>query len=570
VPDDLAHASRRPLALTPIARGARGAVVAPHHLATAAGLQALAAGGSAVDAAIATNAVLAVVAPNGCGIGGDAFWLVWDASTRRIQGLNGSGRAPAAISAQALRDTGLMELPRRGPLSITIPGAVRSWGDAHTRWGRLTRPALLDDAIELAEAGFPAWDGFIGAVEATAPAVDRALGTSDSGFRRVYRPADRPWRRGELVRLPALGGTLRRLADEGFDAFYDGDLGERQAAALQAVGGVHAASDFADHRSDWTEPIAVTYRGRAVATHPPNSGGVTGLEILRLLERFEPPPPESFGRRAWADPQWVHLGIEAAKVALVDRDREVGDPDVAPVDLERVIGADHVAAAAAAIDPTRARTDLPDVRTLVSGTIYLATADAAGNVVSLIQSHASGFGSGIVDPDTGIHYQSRGASFSLEPGHRNELGPRRRTLHSLVPAMTFRDGTIDGGDGPWVVHGSMGGDSQPMILAQVVSALVDGRADVAAAVGAPRWTVGPAGGTGPPMIVGVEADEATGYDPVLMAELAAMGHDLVGLDRLAGGIGHCHAIELADGGPAAGGSLAAATDPRSAGLPATR
>jgi gamma-glutamyltranspeptidase/glutathione hydrolase len=548
----------------PLARGTRGAVVAPHHLATRAGLEVLAAGGSAVDAAIATNAVLGVVLPGSCGIGGDAFWLVWDADARRLEALNGSGRAPAASDAEALRRAGHATMPRRGPHSVTIPGAVRSWGDAHARWGRLSRSAVLADAIELAGDGFAASPAFAAFVERTAAIVDAALG-AEAGFRRVYRPAGRPWAPGERVRLPALAGTLARLADEGFDAFYDSDLGERQAAALAALGGCHAAADFRDHRSTWAAPIFGRYREARVATHPPNSCGVVGLEILAILERFEPPAPATYGSAGWADPRWPHLGIEASKLALVDRDRELGDPEAVPVDLDRLLEPDRIAALADRIDAARARLDPPPVRTLVGGTIYLAVVDARGNAVSLIESNAAGFGSGIVDPATGIHYQSRGGSFSLEPGHRNELRGGRRTLHSLLPAMTFR-GDPAAGDGPWVVHGSMGGDIQPQILAQVVSALVDGGADVGSAVGTPRWSVEPAGDEAPPVAVAVESRAP---DAVIDG-LRARGHAVTLGPPFDPGMGHAHAIELVDGGPADGGSLAAATDPRSEGLPAVR
>jgi gamma-glutamyltranspeptidase/glutathione hydrolase len=553
----------RPLVPAPLARGSRGAVVAPHHLATGAGVRVLAEGGSAVDAAVATNAVLAVVLPSGCGLGGDAFWLVWDPQDRRLIGLNGSGRAPGGADPAALRARGLVRLPRRGPLSVTVPGAVRSWGDAHARWGRLSRDAVLADAIELAGGGFPASPAFVSAVELTAPLVDTALGPGN-GFRRVYRPHGRPWRVGERVRLPALAQTLERLADEGFGAFYDSDLGERQARALAGVGAPFVAADLRDHRSTWTEPLAATYRGARVATHPPNSSGIVGLQLLGLLERHGPPDAQRFGAAGWGDPGWIHLGIEAAKLVLVERDREVGDPDAAPVDIAGMLDPGHLDALAAGIDPTRARLDLPPVRTLVSGTIYLAAVDDAGGAVSLIQSNAAGFGSGVVDPETGIHYQSRGASFSLVPGHRNELAPGRRTLHSLLPAMTFRAGAEE--RGPWVVHGSMGGDVQPQILAQVVSALVDGGADVASAVGAPRWGVEAAKDDAPPLVVAAEGR----YPADVLAALAARGHAIERRPPFDPGLGHCHAIELVDGGPAAGGSLAAATDPRSEGLPAVR
>ena len=291
----------RPLVPQPLVRGGHGAVVAPHHLATAAGLSILRAGGHAVDAAIATNAVLAVVLPSGCGVGGDAFWLVWDEVGGRQTALNGSGRAPANADAAALRAGGLATLPYRGPLAITVPGAVRSWGDAHARHGRLSRAEILGPAIQLAWDGFPAWDGFISAVESALPAVVEALGAR-SGFERVYRPHGRPWRPGERVRLPALAATLERLADVGFDDFYDGDIGERQARGLAAVGSGINVDDLRAHTSTWTDPIATDYRGVRVTTHPPNSSGIVALELLNILETFEPPPAGPSGRRGWTTP----------------------------------------------------------------------------------------------------------------------------------------------------------------------------------------------------------------------------------------------------------------------------
>ena len=232
-----------------LARGRHGAVVAPHHLATEAGLSILRAGGSAVDAAIATNAVLAVVVPSNCGIGGDAFWLVWEAATGREYALNGSGRAPASADAAALRDQGMDALPLRGPLTITVPGAVRSWGDAHKRFGRLSRADILAPAIELARNGFPAWAGLIGSIERMFVMVERAIGSS-SGFERVFRPHGRPWREGELIRLPALATTLESLATAGFEDFYEGDVGQRQARGLAAAGCGITWSDLRAHTLD--------------------------------------------------------------------------------------------------------------------------------------------------------------------------------------------------------------------------------------------------------------------------------------------------------------------------------
>lgn len=534
-------------------------MVAPHHLATQAGLAVLAAGGHAVDAAIATNAVLGVVMPNGCGIGGDAFWLVWDEAAGQQVALNGSGGAPGGADAAVLRARGLERMPLRGPLAITVPGAVRSWADAHRRWGRLTRDAVLAAAIEQAEAGFPAWDELIESVERTAASVGTAPWAA--GFHAVWRPGGRTWRPGERIRLPALARTLATLATDGFDAYYDGDLGERIAHGLVHAGAPFSPADLRRHASTWGTPIETAYRGVRVTSHPPNSCGMVALEILNVLERFEPSPGARFGDRGWTDAGWLHLQLETAKLAYADRDAYLADPAFRDVPVERLLSADHAARLAARIDREHADPAPRPVRTLVGGTVYLATVDADGNAVSLIQSNASGFGSAVVDADTGVHFQSRGASFSLDPGHPNVLAPGRRTAHTLLPGMLFRAGERR----PWIVGGSMGGDIQPQVHVQLVSALVDGGADLATAVAAPRVTIEPDGHFAPPLAVLADGALAAGVE----AGLVRRGHELrrVAYD---GGLGHEHAIELVDGGPAAGGTLAATTDPRSAGLPAVR
>ncbi len=557
--------TERPWAPVPLVRGAHGAVVAPHHLATAAGLEILRAGGTAIDAAIATNAALAVVMPNGCGVGGDAFWLTWDAATGRQAALNGSGRAGGRADAAFLRASGLRTLPLRGPLSITVPGAVRSWGDAHRAGGRLSRDRILAPAIELARAGFPAWDGFIDAVERTAPLVADALGPS-AGFFAVYRPHGRAWRPGERVRLPALAATLGTLARDGFDAFYDGDLGDRQARALEDVGAMVTLGDLRAHTSTPGEPISIDYRGVRVTTHPPNSSGVVALELLSILSALEPPAASAFGPAGVTDPRWIHLGIEAAKLAMADRDAFVTDPAFEDVPVERLLSASHGAELAGRIDPRRAAVPPASAHPIGGGTIYLATVDADGNAVSLIESNYLGFGSGVVDPDTGIHYQNRGSYFSLDPGHPNRLEPGKRTLHTLLPGMLFRDRADGSRSGaPWVVAGSMGGDAQPQIHAQLVSALVDGGVDIATAVAAPRWFVEPAEHFAPPVEVRLEPRLAAG----VAEALTELGHPVTLVEAFDSNLGHEHAIELVAGGPAASdGSLAAATDPRSAGLPA--
>jgi gamma-glutamyltranspeptidase len=559
----MSDAGRGPLVPVPIARGRHGAVVAPHHLATAAGLAVLRAGGHAVDAAIATNAVLGVVMPNACGVGGDAFWLVWDATARDQLALNGSGRAPAGADPEALRSRGLRTLPPRGALAVTIPGAVRSWGDAHRRFGRLSRAEVLAPAIDLASNGFPAWPGLIDAIEATTPIILKALGP-EAPFPSVYRPHGRAWRPGELIRFPALARTLERLASDGFDAFYEGELAARQAASLRALGLACAPSDFEGHESTWTQPIATTYRGVRATTHPPNSSGIVALELLNILETFDPPHADAFGPAGWRDPRWIHLAIEAGKLAMADRDAWLTDPTHLEIPVQRLLDKAYARQLAAGIDPGRARVAEPATNPPGGGTIYLAVVDGEGNAVSLIESNYLGFGSGVVDPETGIHYQNRGSYFSLDPDHPNVLAPGKRTLHTLLPGMLFRDG--EGSDGgPWIVAGAMGGDAQPQVHAQLVASLVDGGLDIRSAVSIPRFFVEPKAHFEPPREVRAEPR----FEPGVLEALEAMGHPIRRVEAFSGLLGHEHAIELVEGGPrAAEGSVGAATDPRSAGLPA--
>jgi gamma-glutamyltranspeptidase/glutathione hydrolase len=323
-----------------------------------------------------------------------------------------------------------------------------------------------------------------------------------------------------------------------------------------------APGDLAGHASTWTTPIETTYRGVRATTHPPNSSGIVALQILNLLERFEPPPPSTFAGGAGADARWAHLGIEASKLAFADRDATLTDPEARDVPVDWLLDKARAAELAARIDPGRAAAAPPARNPRGGGTVYLATVDASGNAVSLIESNYGGFGSGVVDPATGIHYHNRGSYFSLEPDHPNVLAPGKRTLHTLLPGMLFRAGERR----PWVVLGSMGGDAQPQIQAQLVSGLVDGGLDVRSAVSAPRWFVEPADHFAPPVEVRAEPR----FEAGVLEALAALGHPVTAIGAFDSLVGHAHAIELVDGGPAAGASLAAATDPRSSGLPAVR
>jgi gamma-glutamyltranspeptidase len=537
-----------------LARGGRGAVTSPHHLASQAGLGILRANGSAVDAAIATNAALAVVSCFMCGLGGDAFWLIWDADAGSAMAINGSGRSAAGATIEAAHDAGLTEMPVRGAWTVTVPGAIDSWREAHERHGRLPWASLFEPAIELAGDGFPASETWLRAISS---------GTSlfGTGFdwARTFRPAGREWRLGERVVLPNLARTLRQIADEGARSAYTGDLARKAARYLESRGSPLREEDFAAHRSEWLEPIATTYRGVTSISHPPNASGPLALLTLNVLSLFDPPPPGAFDGRGVDDVDWVHTGLEASRLVLAQRDATLTDIDaMAGGDLARLLSHELAADLAGRIDRGGI---LPQRSTTVprgGGTIYLATADRWGNAVSLIQSNYAGFGSGLVDPQTGIAYQNRGAFFRLDAAQPNALAPRKRTMHTLVPGMLLRDGR------PWIVHGSMGGEIQPQVFAQFVSAVVDGGVDIATAVAAPRWAADVEKHLGPPSLTSIESR----YHQSVIADLRARGHDVRLAPPWSSGMGHQHAIELVRDPEAGGVTFAATADPRSEGLPA--
>ena len=525
-------------------------MASPHHLATQAGLLVLRTGGSAVDAAIATNAALAVVAGHSCGLGGDAFWIIWDAERNEPVTLNGSGRAGGSATIEAARTAGHERMPERGPWSITVPGAVDSWGEAHRRYGRLDWTFLLAPAIDLA-SGFPATSGWLAAVERSA-----AIFGSDGDWASVYRPDDRPRRAGDIVRLPALERTLRALFAEGPDAAYSGAIARSTADYFGTQGVPISSADLAAHTSDWGTPLALDYRGVTSLTHAPNSVGVVALQTLGLLARFDAPERSAWDGRGWSDSDWIHLGLEASRLALQERDTRVTDlGHMSAGTVDEMLSPVHLDRLAARIDPRHAMDLSPGSLPAGGGTVYISVADQWGNAVSLLESNYQGFGSGLVDPATGIAFHDRGAFFRLDPSHPNALAPHKRPTHTLAPGMLLREGQ------PWMVHGSMGGEIQPQVFAQFVSAVVDGGADVATAVAAPRWAAMMRSQHGAPESTELESRVHAGVPEAL----AAMGHDVVVREPWTSSMGHAHAIEVVRDVAGGMASFAAASDPRSEG-----
>ncbi len=477
-----------------------GMVATPHPLATAAGVDALRAGGTAVDAAVAANAMLAVVYANACGIGGDAFALVWEPGERRLYGFNGSGRSPAGLTIDAVRAAGHGAMPVRGPLTITAPGAVDAWAQLLERFGRHSLADAVLPAARTADEGYR-----LTAINTRS--ILAGLPTFDDAARAVFGPAGNA---GELFRQPLLAASLRAIAEGGPEAYYGGPIGEEIARAIQEAGGAMTAEDIAAHRGDWVEPISTTYHGVEVATTPPNSQGITALMALNVLQALDWP----MGAPMSADR--LHAQIEALKVAWSERDRCVADPDRGHADVDELLSAEHTAWLASRLSPDRAQRFVPTNRP-GGGTVYLCAADADGVMVSLIESNYMGFGSGIMGGSTGIMLHNRGASFSLDASHPNALEPGSRPLHTLMPGMIMRDGVAE------VALGSMGGDAQPHIMVQLVTGLVDDGLDPQSAVERPRFVLETEAAQQPLGPVRIEAD---GVDEATIAQLEARGHEV--------------------------------------------
>lgn len=452
----------------------RGMVACAHYLATQAGLSMLMQGGNALDAAIAANAAMTVVYPSTCSAGGDVFMLIWNAQAHQLFALNGSGRAPAGLTPDYFTSRGMKEIPQRGPLSINVPGAVHGWFEALERFGSLSTETIFAPAIALAEAGMPVTAKLADWLETAAEGV---LGPWSKSA-EVFLTGGLPPKAYTILRQPNLARTYRLLAKEGRDAFYRGPLARSITEYVQHCGGVLSMEDMARHHSDWVAPISTSYRGYEVYEFPPNTQGITALEMLNIIEGYD---LQSLGYQT-AD--YLHVLLEAKKLAFADRDRYVSDPVFVDVPVERLLSKGYAEQLRQRIRPEQAALHVAPGAEREGDTMYLCTADQQGNVVSLIQSLYNGFGSGVVGGDTGVLLHNRGAYFSLDPQHVNYLQPNKRTMHTLTPAMVLKDGK------PSMAIGSMGGDAQPQIHVQLLSAMIDFGLNVQQAIAAPRWRSG--------------------------------------------------------------------------------
>lgn len=451
----------------------RGMVACAHYLATQAGLQILVQGGNALDAAIAANLTMTVVYPSTCGAGGDLFMLIWDAKTQRLYALNGSGRAPQGMVPEFFAAQGIKQIPERGPLCITVPGAVDGWFEALERFGKLPVETIFAPAITYAEEGTPVTSKLSGWLTRAEPLLEQWESSAE-----VFLPDNRPPHTGAVLRQPNLAHTYRLLAKEGRDAFYRGPVGRMIAEYVQESGGVLSVEDLRQHHCDWVEPISTSYRGYDVYEFPPNSQGITALEMLNILEGYN---LKSLG---YQSAEYLHLLIEAKKLAFADRDRYVSDPDFVDVPVEQLLSKSYAEQQRKRIDPRKAAMHVEAGLEREGDTMYLCATDQEGNMVSLIQSLYYGFGSGIVAGDSGVLLNNRGAYFSLDPRHVNYLQPGKRTMHTLTPAMVLQNGV------PYMALGTMGGDAQPQVHVQLLSAMLDFGLNPQQALAAPRWRSG--------------------------------------------------------------------------------
>ena len=449
-----------------------GMVAAAHPLAVQIGLDVLKRGGSAVDAAIAVDAALGLMEPVSAGLGGDLFAMVWDPETGKLYSLNGSGRAPLALTPDKVPPEKDGTIPVYSPYAWTVPGCADAWFELHERFGRLTMKDLLAPTVAYAREGVPVPQIIAGS---WARSVSRFR--DKPGFADIFLPGGKAPAEGEPFANPALAHTLELLAAGGRDAYYRGEIAEKIVAFSKKVGGFFTMEDLARHTSEWQEPISTTYRGYTVWEMPPNGQGLAALELLNILEHFD---LRAMGR---VNPDFWHVLVEAKKLAFADRARYYADPAFFPAPVARLLDKGYAARQATRIDMERAaRSVEPGNPALQRGdTTFLVTADERGMMVALIQSNYTGFGSGYVVPELGFGIHDRGALFSLKAGSPNVLAPGKRPFHTIIPAFLGKDGK------PLMAFGVMGGDMQPQGHAQVVVNLVDLGMNLQEAGDAPRF-----------------------------------------------------------------------------------
>ncbi len=479
-------------------------------LATQIAIDILKQGGNAIDAAIAANAALGLMEPTGNGIGGDLFAIVWDAKTQRLYGLNASGRSPYSLTLDYFKSNGIEKIPALGPLPVSVPGCVDGWFELHNRFGSMPMSQILAPAIEYARKGFP-----VSELIAYYWQRNASLLKAYPGFAEVFMPNGKAPQKGEIFRNPYLANTLEQIASEGRDAFYKGEIAQTIVNYMQEQGGFLSLKDLADHHSEWVEPISTNYRGYDVWELPPNGQGTAVLQMLNILES------ENIAQMGFGSSEYMHLFIEAKKLAFEDRAKYYADPDFSQLPIHELIDKSYALERKTLINLEKAGKSYPAGELEQGNTIYLTTADHEGNMVSLIQSNYRGMGSGMTPGKLGFILQDRGELFSLQKGHHNVYEPHKRPFHTIIPAFISRDRK------PWVSFGLMGGAMQPQGHVQIACNLIDFGMNLQEAGDAPRIRhEGSSQPTGEHMNDGGTVFLESGFDYQSIRALLSKGHKI--------------------------------------------
>jgi len=485
-----------------------GMAATSHPLATQIALDILKKGGSAVDAAIAANAALGLMEPTGCGIGGDLFAIIWDAESEQLHGLNASGRSPQNLPVDYFLENGYEYIPQRGALSVSVPGTVDGWFEMHGKFGRLDMTDILQPSIDYARNGFPVTELIAYYLGRSAPIL-----SGFPNFKETYMPDGRMPDKGELFRNPYLANTYEIITQEGRDAFYRGDIARTIESYIRENGGFLSYEDMAAHISTWVDPVSTNYRGYDIWQLPPNGQGIAVLQILNILEGYD---VASMGLYS---PEYIHLFVEAKKLAFEDRARYYADMDFSPVPVKKLISKAYAEERRQLINPDRASRRYEPGIPETPNTIYLTVADKDGNMVSLIQSNYRGMGSGMTPPGLGFVIQNRGEGFTLQSGYFNTYEAGKRPFHTIIPGFITKEGA------PYMSFGVMGGAMQPQGHAQIVVNMIDFGMNLQEAGDAPRiHHTGSSEPTGQRMTDGGTLNLESGFPYETIRALMEKGH----------------------------------------------
>ena len=502
-----------------------GMAATSHPLATQTAIDVLKNGGNAIDAAIAANAVLGLVEPTGCGIGGDLFAIIWNAKDKKLYGLNASGPAPQTISIETLKEKGLDMIPPYGPLPVTVPGAVAGWSALHKRFGKRDFSTLFDNAIDYANNGFP-----VSEVVAYYLDISSSRFNDYPNFSDVWMPKNKSLQKGDIFKNKDLANTYLSIAESYGSSFYSGTLAKSMTEFIQEQGGYLTINDMKSFQPQWVEPVSTNYRGYDVWELPPNGQGIAALQILNILEQYD---LRSMGHNS---AELIHIFTEAKKLAYEDRAKYYADPNFNSIPVNELISKTYAKQRNKLINPTQAAKSYLAGKLEDGDTIYLTVADNEGNMVSLIQSNYRGMGSGMVPPQLGFMLQDRGEMFSLDPNHANALVGGKRPFHTIIPAFITKD------DKPFISFGLMGGGMQPQGHAQIVINLIDFDMNLQEAGDAARFRhYGSSEPTGEQMLDGGYLSLETGINDDVRQALVKLGHQL---KDEPGGYGGYQAIKI--------------------------